>query len=162
MIASFIPKYFSEVLRNGMDFFLRNQVFIMQAFAFNLGMEVQAASLQNKVLLHSLWLMCQVFILSPFTSAIVNKEYHLLGIHQVVIDFCDCRINGIVPHHIQLLRAGWFPSTFIRPQTAFTFHCLDFYHELTLQSKVNAYDFCRSLLQLTDSLELNKTSVCSF
>ena len=82
------------------------------------------------------------------------------GIHNVAIDYCDCRTNGIIPHHIQLLRAGWFPATFIRPQTAFTFHCLDFYHELTLQSKVNAYDFCRSLLRLTDSLDLNKTSVC--
>jgi hypothetical protein len=71
------------------------------------------------------------------------------GIHKVAIDYCDCRTNGIIPHHIQLLRAGWFPATFICPQTAFTFHCLDFYHELTLQSKVNAYDFCRSLLRLT-------------
>jgi hypothetical protein len=84
------------------------------------------------------------------------------GIHQVAIDFCDCRTNGTIPHHIQLLRAGWFPATFIRPQTTFTFRCLDFYHELTLQSKVNAYDFCRSLLRLTDSLELNKTSVRLF
>ena len=84
------------------------------------------------------------------------------GIHNVAIDYCNCRTNGIIPHHIQLLRAGWFPATFIRPQTAFTFHCLDFYHELTLQSKVNAYDFCRSLLRLTDSLELNKTTVCLF
>ena len=84
------------------------------------------------------------------------------GIHNVAIDYCNCRTNGIIPHHIQLLRAGWFPATFIRPQTAFTFHCLDFYHELTLQSKVNAYNFCRSLLRLTDSLELNKTTVCLF
>ena len=125
---------------------MRSQVFIMWAFTFSLGMEVQAASLQNKGLLHSLWFMCQVLILLPFTSVIVNKENHLLGIHQVVIDFCDCHINGIIPHHIQLLGAGWFPSTFICLQTAFTFCCLDFYHELTLQSKVNAYDFCRSLL----------------
>ena len=84
------------------------------------------------------------------------------GFHQVTIDFCDCRMNGIVPHHIQLLQAGWFPSTFNHPQTAFTFCCLNFYHELTLQRKVNAYDFCQSLLRLTDSLELNKTSVCFF
>ena len=84
------------------------------------------------------------------------------GIQMVAIDFCDCRTNGIIPHHIQLLRAGWFPATFIHPQTAFKFHCLNFYHELTLQSKVNAYDFCRSLLRLTDSLELNKTSICLF
>lgn len=145
-----------------MGFFLRNQVFIMQAFAFSLGMEEQAASLQNLGPLLSLWLMCQVFFFSLMTSVNIDKYDHLLGIHPVTIDFCNCRTNGIIPHHIQLLRAGWFPATFIRPQTVFTFHCLNFYHELTLQSKVNAYDFCRSLLRLTDSLELNKTSVCSF
>ena len=108
MVDYSIPKYVSEVFRNGMDFFLRNQVFIMLAFAFSLGMEVQAASLWNKGLLHSLWLMYQVFISFPFTSAIVNEENNLLGIHQVVIDFCNCHINGIVPHHIQILWATPF------------------------------------------------------
>jgi hypothetical protein len=100
--------------------------------------------------------------ISPTPGPIAFTVVDVSGIHKVAIDFCDCRTNGIVPHHIQLLRAGWFPATFVRPQTAFTFHCLDFYHELTLQSKVNAYDFCRSLLRLTDSLELNKTSVFFF
>src|SRR5271155_1406731 len=92
----------------------------------------------------------------PITFTVVDVS----GIHNVAINYCNCRTNGIIPHHIQLLRAGWLPATFNRPKTAFTFHCLDFYHELTLQSKVNAYDFCRSLLRLTDSLELDKTSVC--
>src|ERR1700678_4112099 len=83
----------------------------------------------------------QAFIKSLLTSAIVAQMGSFL---------------------IMFLRAGWFPATFNRPQTTFTFRCLDFYHELTLQSKVNAYDFFRSLLRLTDSLELNKTSVCLF
>ena len=81
------------------------------------------------------------------------------GIHSVAIDFCNCCTNGIIPHHIQLLWTGWFPAAFIFPQTAFTFCCLHFYHELTLQSKIKAYDFCQSLLQVTDNLELNKTLV---
>ena len=84
------------------------------------------------------------------------------GIHVVAVDFCDCRTNGIISHHVQLLRAGWFPATFTHPQTVFTFHCLDFYHELTLQSKVNAYDFWQTVLRITDSLELNKTPVCVY
>ena len=148
-------------LRNGMVLFLRNHPFAIQAFAFSLDMGVQSASLLHLDPTHSLWLMFQVFIIciaplpGPNSFTVVNVS----GIHNVAIDFCDCRTNGIIPHHIQILRAGWFPSTFVCPQTAFTFHCLDFYHELTLQSKVNAYDFCRSLLRLTDSLELNKTSV---
>ena len=93
---------------------------------------------------HLLYLMSQVFKMLLF----IRIPFIVIasGIHKVAIDFCDCRTYGIIPHHIQLLRAGWFPSTFIRPQTAFTFHSLDFYHELTLQSKVNAYDFCQSLL----------------
>jgi hypothetical protein len=82
------------------------------------------------------------------------------GIHYVNIDFCDCRQNGIIPRHIQLLRAGWFPATFNRPKTAFTFQCLDFFHELTLQGKVNAYDFCRTILRITNSLELGNATVC--
>ena len=83
----------------------------------------------------------------------------LSGIHDIAIDFCDCRQNGIIPRHVQLLRASWFPATFNHPATAFTFRCLDFYHELTLQGKVNAYDFCRTVLRITDSLELNNISV---
>ena len=86
----------------------------------------------------------------------------LSGIHQVAINFCDCCENGIIPRHVQLLRAGWFPATFNCPKTAFTFHCLDFYHELTLQGKVNAYDFCRTLLHITDNLDFKSTSVCIF
>jgi len=85
------------------------------------------------------------------------------GIHSIALDFCDCHKNGIVPSHIQLLRAGWFPATFNRPKTAFTFRCLDFYHELTLQGKVTIYDFSRTLLRITDNLELDKKSVgCDF
>jgi CxC2 like cysteine cluster associated with KDZ transposases len=147
-----------------MVFILRNHRFSMQAFAFSLDMEVQSASLHHQDPSHSLWLMFQVGAkwITPLPGPIILIVIGVSGTHNVAIDFCDCRTNGTIPHHIQLLRAGWFPATFIRPQTAFTFHCLDFYHELTLQSKVNAYDFCRSLLRLTDSLELNKTSVCLF
>jgi hypothetical protein len=97
---------------------------------------------------------------SPSTGPSAFTVIDVSGIHGVAIDFCDCRTSGIIPPHIQLLRAGWFPATFNRPQTAITFHCLDFYHELTLQGKVNAYDFCRTILRITDSLELNRTSVC--
>ena len=61
-------------------------------------------------------------------------------------------MNGIIPHHIQILRTGWFPATFNHPQKVFTFNCLNFYHELTLQGKVNAYDFCQTLQHLTDTV----------
>ena len=35
----------------------------------------------------------------PSKFIIVNVS----GIHNVAIDYCDCRTNGIIPHHIQLL-----------------------------------------------------------
>ena len=97
--------------------------------------------------------------ISPISGPPAFTVTDLSGVHCVAVDFCDCRQNGIVPRHIQLLRAGWFPATFNRPQNAFTFRCLDFYHELTLQGKVNAYDFCHTVLRLTDSLELEQTPV---
>ena len=102
--------------------------------------------------------MCPCTPSEPSLFSIID----LSGIHQVAINFCDCCENGIVPQHIQLLQAGWFPATFNRPKTAFTFSCLDFYHELTLQGKVNAYDFCHTLHHITDNLNFNSTSVGGF
>jgi CxC2 like cysteine cluster associated with KDZ transposases len=45
----------------------------------------------------------------PITFTVVD----ISGIHNVAIDFCNCRTNGIIPHHIQLLRSGWFSKIFI-------------------------------------------------
>lgn len=63
---------------------------------------------------------------------------------------------------VQILRQGWFPASFIRPQTAFMFDCLGFFHELTLQGKVNVYNFYHTLLQVTDNANLSKTVVSVF
>ncbi|KIL55027.1 hypothetical protein M378DRAFT_49831, partial [Amanita muscaria Koide BX008] len=76
------------------------------------------------------------------------------GIHYISVDFCDCRI---IHQRTQLLRARWFPATFNRPKTAFTFDCLDTFHELTLQGKTPLYDFYHTVLHKTDNLELHKT-----
>jgi hypothetical protein len=81
------------------------------------------------------------------------------GVHHVSIDFCDCGTNGVIHQRTQILRARWFPATFNRPQTAFTFECLDTFHELTLQGKTTLYDFYYMVLHKTDNLELNKTVV---
>ncbi|KAM6490236.1 hypothetical protein JOM56_014213 [Amanita muscaria] len=76
------------------------------------------------------------------------------GIHYISVNFCDCRI---IHQRTQLLRARWFPATFNRPKTAFTFDCLDTFHELTLQGKTPLYDFYHTVLHKTDNLELHKT-----
>jgi CxC2 like cysteine cluster associated with KDZ transposases len=78
------------------------------------------------------------------------------GIHLVNIQFCQCHqiVGGSLPR-IQLLRFKWFPTSLTRPCTAFTFDVLDTFHLLTLQGKLSAYDFYRSLLYKTDG-----TGIC--
>ncbi|KAJ7250229.1 hypothetical protein C8J57DRAFT_1521243 [Mycena rebaudengoi] len=76
---------------------------------------------------------------------------HTNGIHQVSVDFCDCeRVDDAGPPEIQLLQAGWFPSTDIKPRTCTTLAVLDQFHILTLQAKTTAYDFYAVLEKLTD------------
>jgi hypothetical protein len=84
--------------------------------------------------------------------------FTLTGIHQINIDYCGCQVLPL-SKTVQILRQGWFPATFTRPQTAFTFDCLSFFHELTLQGKVNLYDFYHTLLRVTDNANLSKTIV---
>ena len=54
---------------------------------------------------------------------------------------------------------GWFPATFERPKTAFTFDLLNLFHKVTLQGKTTLYDFYLAILQVSDSLELDKSTV---
>ncbi|KAJ7797034.1 hypothetical protein B0H14DRAFT_3093238 [Mycena olivaceomarginata] len=75
---------------------------------------------------------------------------HNNGIHTVNIDFCGCDSAMRADPYIQLLRAGWYPATDERPQTAATFSVLDTFHLHTLQAKTTAYDFYAVLERLTD------------
>lgn len=65
------------------------------------------------------------------------------------IRFCSCGTS--VGDAIQLLRIQWFPASFKKPRTAFTFAVLDQFHALTLQSKVAAYDFYLALERITNN-----------
>ncbi|KAL0948674.1 hypothetical protein HGRIS_010475, partial [Hohenbuehelia grisea] len=78
--------------------------------------------------------------------------------HPVAIDYCDCDSHpqNFTPKRVQLLRARWFPATYERPQTVFTFACLEFFHELSLQSKTTLYDYYHTLLRRTDNVKLYK------
>lgn len=80
--------------------------------------------------------------------------FDLSGAHQVNVDFCGCRHGLDLDKRVQLLRKGWFPATTARPQTVFTFECLDTFHELTLQSKTTLYDFYHVILRKTDNANL--------
>ncbi|KAK6968964.1 CxC2 domain-containing protein [Favolaschia claudopus] len=79
---------------------------------------------------------------------------HDNGIHSINIDFCGCDSETRAEPYIQLLRAGWYPATDERPQTAVTFLALDKFHLLTLQAKITAYDYYTVLERLTDNTGL--------
>ncbi|KAJ7898154.1 hypothetical protein B0H14DRAFT_3080805 [Mycena olivaceomarginata] len=79
---------------------------------------------------------------------------HDNGIHTVNIDFCGCDSAMRADPYIQLLRAGWYPATDERPQTAVTFSILDTFYLHTLQAKTTAYDFYAVLERLTDATGL--------
>lgn len=75
------------------------------------------------------------------------------------IDYCGCQIMNPVEWRDQLLRKRWFPATLVRPQTAFTFDCLDTFHESSLQGKGNLYDFYHTILRITDNANLGHSFV---
>lgn len=89
------------------------------------------------------------------------------GAHSVNVDFCSCDPHHPTERYVQLLRMQWFPATSLRPKTAFTFDCLDSFHESTLQGKGNLYDFYHMLLRKTDNTGIGPSivrvlfSICS-
>ena len=85
--------------------------------------------------------------------------FDVTGVHPVSVDFCDCGQDCLNHWHTQLLRSWWFPTTFNRPQTVFTFELLDTFHELTLQGKTTLYDFYYMILRKSDNPKLGKSIV---
>lgn len=75
------------------------------------------------------------------------------GYHWINIDYCGCSTTASA-RHVQLLRAGWFPASVLRPQTVFTFDYLDTFHRLTLQGKITLHDFYLATIHKTDNLGL--------
>ncbi|PPQ76961.1 hypothetical protein CVT24_009371 [Panaeolus cyanescens] len=83
--------------------------------------------------------------------------FDLNGVHHVNVDFCGCPHSQTTQRWQQLLRTKWFPSTILRPKTAFTFDCLDTFHKLTLQGKGNIYDFYHTILHKHDCANIHRT-----
>ncbi|KAI0039536.1 hypothetical protein FA95DRAFT_1612492 [Auriscalpium vulgare] len=86
-----------------------------------------------------------------------NGSFFDSGIHELQVDYCDCARVGSSRHFVQLLRASLWPATVERPQTAITLRTLKTFHALTVQGKINAYDFWCGLERLTDGLGTRKT-----
>lgn len=75
----------------------------------------------------------------------------MTGIHYLRLQYCGCSQGGHLESYQQLLREAWYPASFERPRTAFTFDLLDTYHKLTLQGKLNLYDFYFGILHKTNN-----------
>lgn len=85
------------------------------------------------------------------------------GWHKVRVRFCKCGAGGIShEHYRQLLRMEWYPASFNRPKTAFTFDLLETYHKVTLQGKLNLYDFYHAIVQKSDNQGRSKPLVSGF
>ena len=53
----------------------------------------------------------------------------------------------------------WYPASFNHPQTAFSFDLLETYHKVTLQGKLNLYDFYLAIMHKLDNQGRSKPVV---
>ena len=82
------------------------------------------------------------------------------GWHKVQVGFCTCDTNTPrSERYRQLLRMYWYPASFDRPRTAFSFDLLETYHKVSLQGKLNLYDFYLSIMQKSDNQGRSKIIV---
>jgi hypothetical protein len=96
----------------------------------------------------------------PESKGRATTVVHINGIHQVRIEFCHCA--NAPAEHEQLAKAALFPATIERPETTFTFHVLKEFHNLSLTSKIPAYDFVNALTNMTNNAFPGKVLVSPF
>ncbi|KAI0057483.1 hypothetical protein BV25DRAFT_1812316 [Artomyces pyxidatus] len=76
------------------------------------------------------------------------------GIRSVTVRYCDCGDLALSHTYVQLLRAKWWPATIARPRTVITWRTMKMFHAMTVQGKMNAYDFWNGLVRITDGTGL--------
>ncbi|KAG1803228.1 uncharacterized protein BJ212DRAFT_1285241, partial [Suillus subaureus] len=79
------------------------------------------------------------------------------GIHEVVLDFCDC--TNAPSHYRQLLCCCLFPATSTDLNTAATFAVLKHFYLLSFESKVSAYEFNHCLVHQSDNTGIQPIKV---
>ena len=118
----------------------------------------------NRTSLHSLGFVCHLghhgnpcpIRSAPHNLTIININ----GWHKVRVAFCTCDATiSWSDRYRQLLCMRWYPASFNRPRTAFSFDLLETYHKLTLQGKLNLYDFYLAIMQKSDNQGRLKTMV---
>lgn len=83
---------------------------------------------------------------------------HINSIHVVGLTFCGCETAET--HSRQLLRMCWLPTTSDQPRTVATFHVLENFHILSLESKLSCYEYYNALSRHSDNTGLNPPKVC--
>jgi hypothetical protein len=74
---------------------------------------------------------------------------HVNGLFKHCVRFCRCQ--GAIPEHEQLFGHRLFPSSFDRPQTAFTLDVLDYYKIDAMECKTSARSFFHKLRRVTNN-----------
>jgi hypothetical protein len=74
---------------------------------------------------------------------------HVNGIFELCVRFCRCQ--GSSSDHEQLFSYRLFPSTFDRPETAFTMDVLDCYGIDSMECKTSAQSFFQKLRRMTNN-----------
>ncbi|KAJ8088972.1 hypothetical protein PM082_014219 [Marasmius tenuissimus] len=104
----------------------------------SLGLTVQLGHLPSET--------CKVQQHTRIEFTVVN----LSGIQDITVTYCCCQIN-VGSLWQQLLRFRLYPATVNEAATAFTFRTITFFHNLTLQGKVNLFDYYKALEKQTDA-----------
>ncbi|KAG1861306.1 hypothetical protein F4604DRAFT_1684111 [Suillus subluteus] len=88
------------------------------------------------------------------TMVIIDKS----GVHRLEIRCCDCP-NALSPD-IQMFRHGFFPASFNRPKTAFTFRVLDDFLLDNLECGTSAMNYYSKLRRMTSSMFPHLVPAC--
>jgi CxC2 like cysteine cluster associated with KDZ transposases len=83
---------------------------------------------------------------------------HVNGIFEHCVRFCKCQ--GAKSEHIQLFDHRLFPSTFDRPETAFTLDVLEYYGIDAMECKTSSQSFFQKLRRVTNNAFPEEVPVC--
>lgn len=84
---------------------------------------------------------------------------HVNGVFELCVRFCRC--EGASSEHEQLFSHRLFPSTFNRPETAFTLDVLDYYGIDAMECKTSAQSFFQKLRRVTNNAFPDEVPVSS-
>ncbi|THU77010.1 hypothetical protein K435DRAFT_703408 [Dendrothele bispora CBS 962.96] len=82
---------------------------------------------------------------------------HVNGLHDICLAYCNRDKFRAGEWRQQLMRRQWYPATHIDPHTCATFEVLNHFHIMTLQGKVNTYNYYNGLEKLRNNANLKKT-----